>query len=145
MDHRKPTVRVMRAGTLRTASKRIREAIAAIEDARAEADPPDPAQDFTARTIVAGLSEWTETLGTLIDAVGGDELGSDERGPSPDPRAEIRRERSRKWMANRRAERRAAGLCVRCGGPVAMVEPEKRGRGRPRTGATCDECLAKSR
>ena len=60
--------------------------------------------------------------------------------------SEKRREAKRQWIARRRAKRRAAGVCVGCGGPVTPVNPEapalvKRKRGRPRTGVYCDECL----
>lgn len=55
-----------------------------------------------------------------------------------------RKEYQRRKMAALRAERRAAGLCVQCGAPVTLPpKPEKRGRGRPRTGWRCDRCNAK--
>ena len=56
-----------------------------------------------------------------------------------------RKERNRQRMAALRAERTAAGLCRDCGVPVTVTKPEKRGRGRPRTGYRCDRCLAKRR
>lgn len=56
-----------------------------------------------------------------------------------------RREQKRKWIATRRAERLAAGLCADCGVPVTITEPEKRGRGRPRTGYRCNDCAEKRR
>ncbi len=58
--------------------------------------------------------------------------------------SEERREDKRRWSAERRTERKAAGLCVYCGGPVILptVSTVKRGRGRPRTGYSCDACLA---
>ena len=61
--------------------------------------------------------------------------------------SEKRREDKRRWIAACRAARKAAGLCVHCGGPVTLptVAPAKRGRGRPRTGYSCDTCLARRR
>ena len=49
--------------------------------------------------------------------------------------------RQSRWIARRRAERVAAGLCAECGGAVETVSPPpKRRRGRPRTGTLCDKC-----
>ncbi|MYF06477.1 MAG: hypothetical protein F4233_01080 [Rhodospirillaceae bacterium] len=57
-----------------------------------------------------------------------------------------RKEKQRLRMATLRAKRIAAGICRDCGAPVTVPpEPEKRGRGRPRTGYRCDRCLAKRR
>ena len=58
-----------------------------------------------------------------------------------------RRKDKRRWIARVRAMRRRAGLCVQCGAPVKLEPPAavKRGRGRPRTGATCDRCLGRVR
>ena len=60
--------------------------------------------------------------------------------------SEKRKAAKRRWIADVRAARKAAGLCVGCGGPVVLPEPSsvKRGPGRPRTGAYCDECLGTS-
>ena len=47
------------------------------------------------------------------------------------------------YMASRRAQARAAGVCVDCGGTVKPVEPPKDGkrrRGRPPGGARCAAC-----
>ena len=45
-----------------------------------------------------------------------------------------RKEKQRLRMATLRAKRTAAGICRDCGAPVTVTKPEKRGRGRPRTG-----------
>ena len=62
--------------------------------------------------------------------------------------ADKRKEYKRQWTARQRAERKAAGLCPLCGAPVTPVnrearQPVNRGRGRPRQGIYCGECLAK--
>ena len=50
-------------------------------------------------------------------------------------------------LREKRAERRANGLCVYCGVPVPPVAPSsgKRRRGRPTTDYACDACKDKAR